>query len=53
MYNKTKTIFKNIITHQLYDDRREYDVEDLMSAYLLNKKEARSLYKLLHKGGKN
>ena len=38
-------LFRQIKTYGLYDDRREYDVEDFMSAYQISRKTALLLYK--------
>ena len=40
-------LYKEIVALDLLDDRREYDVEDLMSAYDLNKADAKKLYNLI------
>lgn len=43
------SVLKHILGKGLYDDRRQYDVDDLMSSYNLDRKEAKKLYKALHK----
>lgn len=44
---KVWKIYKDIIKQDLIDDRREYDTEDLESAYRITSSEAKFLFKLI------
>lgn len=44
---KVKTIFEEIIKNDLLEDRREYDVELLMTSYRLTELEATELEALI------
>lgn len=43
-----KSVFKDIVDEDLLDDRREYDEDDLSSAYPeLSPKDVKALYKMI------
>jgi hypothetical protein len=46
---RIRPIFREIIEHDLLEDRREYSSEDLQSAYALNEADALALYEMIQK----
>lgn len=47
--SKADSILARILGNDLLEDRREYDVSDLMKAYNISRSEAKILYRKIHK----
>ena len=47
--SRARELYERFKERNLLDDRREFDVDDLMRAYKIRKRTAKILFRMLHK----